>query len=81
MYCEKNHGVKEELCEECGEILQYAIDRIKNCKLVPKPSCRKCKVHCFKDKYREKIKKVMRFSGIYYVKRGRIDWLIKHFWL
>ena len=29
--------------------------------------------------YRAKIKEVMRFSGIYFVKRGRLDWLVRYF--
>ena len=82
VYCHKKHGTRRgELCVECDELLSYARGRVESCKLDPKPSCRKCKVHCFKSEYRKKIREVMRFSGMYYVKRGRIDWLIKHFWM
>jgi hypothetical protein len=45
----------------------------------PKPKCKDCPVHCYKSEYRRRIKEVMRFSGIYFVKRGRVDWLIKYF--
>jgi len=47
--------------------------------MAPKPKCKDCPVHCYKIEYRRRIKEVMRFSGIYFVKRGRVDWLIKYF--
>jgi len=28
---------------------------------------------------RQRIKEVMKYSGKYYVKRGRLDWLVKYF--
>ncbi len=79
VYCEKHHDGKEKLCDECSDLLDYALTRLEKCPLDPKPKCRKCPVHCYSPEYRKRIQEVMRFSGIYFVKRGRLDWLVKHF--
>lgn len=63
IYCKSHHGVKE-LCKECSELQEYAIERLVHCPVKEnRPVCSKCKIHCYKTDYREKIKKVMRFSG------------------
>lgn len=67
-----------QICQECIELLDYAVVRRKLCPLDPKPSCRKCKIHCYSRDYRAKIREVMRFSGTHLVKHGRID-LILHY--
>ncbi len=80
VYCSAHHGTnKKNLCRDCNELLGYARIRFEKCPYDPKPKCKDCKTHCYKPKYREKIKSVMRFSGMNFVKRGRIDWLIKYF--
>ena len=80
VYCRKKHGTAGgELCDECGDLPAYAEDRLARCPLDPKPKCKDCKIHCYQDDYRRRIKAVMKFSGIYFVKRGRIDWLIRYF--
>ncbi|MFH1998920.1 MAG: nitrous oxide-stimulated promoter family protein [Planctomycetota bacterium] len=38
-----------------------------------------CDTHCYKPAYRAKIKEVMRYSGIHFIKRGRLDWLVRYF--
>lgn len=64
LYCKKNHGTKEGLCKECSELLEYAHKRLTYCKFgEKKTSCSKCPIHCYKRDMKEKIKKVMRFSG------------------
>lgn len=68
-----------EYCPDCYALLNYALQRNERCPLVPKPVCRHCTVHCYKVEKREKIRKVMKFSGIYYIKRGRLDWLWHYF--
>ena len=79
-YCTAHHdSSKQNLCVECTELLNYAGKRLEKCPYNPKPKCKDCQTHCYKPEYREKIKAVMLFSGKYYVKRGRIDWLIKYF--
>jgi hypothetical protein len=62
IYCRYHH--KEDHCKECVELLLYASARIEKCVLVPgKPACKNCEVHCYSPKMREKIIKIMRFSG------------------
>lgn len=66
-------------CQQCHDLLHYALQRDAKCPLDPKPTCRKCKVHCYKPQMREKIREVMAFSGKYYIKHGRLDWLWHYF--
>ena len=80
VYCRKKHSAAgEQLCDECSELLDYAADRLARCPLDPKPKCKDCTVHCYDDAHRARIKEVMKFSGMYFVKRGRLDWLVKYF--
>lgn len=62
-------------CNDCQALLTYAIERRLRCPLDPKPACRKCPHNCFAQPQRDKIRKVMTFSGPYLVKRGRFDLL------
>jgi hypothetical protein len=63
IYCESLHKGKV-LCDECRKLKEYAVQRIDCCIFGPgKPACKKCPVHCFCPKNRDKIIKVMRFSG------------------
>jgi hypothetical protein len=66
------------LCEECTRLLEHGAAKLSLCPYEPKPSCRKCPSHCYAPGYREKVKKVMRFSGAYLVKRGRLDILLHY---
>jgi len=70
---------KFPVCEECQEFLSYAFERRLRCPLEEKPSCKHCDVHCFRPGHREKVKEIMRFSGQYLIKRGRLD-LLWHYW-
>ncbi len=80
VYCCKKHGGdKKALCPDCQELLEYAMERLEKCPYNPKPKCKDCKTHCYKPEYREKMKEIMKFSGIHFVKRGRLDWLIRYF--
>lgn len=82
VYCRHNHGMpKGLLCEECRDLLDYAHTRVAKCPYDPKPKCKDCPTHCYKPSYRQKIKEVMRFSGMHFIKRGRIDWLFKYFFM
>ncbi|NEZ47118.1 nitrous oxide-stimulated promoter family protein [Clostridium niameyense] len=64
IYCRKNHGCKDKLCPQCEQLKEYAHLRLSNCKFGDKKSsCKKCPIHCYKKDMKEKIKKVMRFSG------------------
>ncbi len=80
VYCEKQHrSARSRLCDECSELLTYATNRLAKCPLDPKPKCKNCSVHCYDKQHRRRIKEVMKFSGMHFVKRGRIDWLIRYF--
>ena len=67
-----------DLCPDCAKLLKYGLTMRLRCPREPKPMCKKCPDSCYRPEYRDKIRKVMRFSGIYLVKRGRID-LIYHY--
>ncbi|MEW6233825.1 MAG: nitrous oxide-stimulated promoter family protein [Candidatus Omnitrophota bacterium] len=81
VYCRRHHaeyggGI---LCHECQDLLDYARNRREHCPYDPKPKCKECPTHCYKPSYRERVRTIMRFSGMYFVKRGRLDWLVKYF--
>ena len=77
VFCREKHG--RELCEECRGLLAYARERLEKCPFDPKPKCKDCKVHCYHKEQRERVREIMRFSGMYFVKRGRLDWLFRYF--
>src|SRR5512136_1063723 len=59
------------LCPDCAGLLGYAVRRLRSCPLDPKPSCKKCPVHCYRPEYRERIREVMAWSGKRMILRGR----------
>lgn len=65
LYCRKQHHTgRNELCDECKALSDYAVMRSDKCPFMEtKTFCSNCKVHCYKPEMREKIRKVMRFSG------------------
>ena len=64
LYCRKNHTSKEEICYECREVLNYAVTRLNNCRYGDnKPNCGDCKTCCYKKDMKEKMIKIMRYSG------------------
>lgn len=64
LYCRKKHGTKGTLCPECAALNDYARQRSDKCPFMEtKTFCSNCRVHCYKPEMREKIRKVMRFSG------------------
>lgn len=68
IYCKGNHkdsGKKKEgLCTECAELDAYAGMRSDKCPFIEtKTFCSNCTVHCYKPEMREKIRRVMRYSG------------------
>jgi len=63
IYCKKIHQ-RSSLCEQCRELLNYAIHRLSYCPFgEKKPACARCLVHCYAPNNREKIKDVMRTAG------------------
>lgn len=65
LYCHRRHGMpKGQLCPDCKSLLSYAHLRSDKCPFMEtKNFCSNCKVHCYRPEMREKIRKVMRFSG------------------
>ncbi|MFQ6032546.1 MAG: nitrous oxide-stimulated promoter family protein [Candidatus Zixiibacteriota bacterium] len=68
-----------KLCPDCTKLLFHGVGKRIVCPYDPKPRCKKCPTYCFRDGYRERIKEVMRFSGVYLIKRGRLDLAMKYF--
>jgi len=80
VYCKHHHPPAQgSVCEQCQNLIDYARTRLERCPYDPKPKCKDCRTHCYKPNYREHMKAVMRFSGMYFVKRGRLDWLVRYF--
>lgn len=68
------------LCEDCQKLLSHGIAKLLLCPYDPKPMCKKCPTHCYVPGYRDRMRQVMRFSGQYLIKHGRLD-LMFHYWL
>ncbi|WML32283.1 nitrous oxide-stimulated promoter family protein [Neobacillus sp. OS1-32] len=63
IYCHRKHH-RDSLCKECQDLKNYALLRLSFCRFgEDKTACSNCKIHCYKPKYREKMKAVMRYSG------------------
>jgi len=67
------------LCSDCQRLLNHGIAKLLLCPYDPKPMCKKCETHCYAPGYREKIREVMRFSGLYMIKHGRLDLMLHYF--
>ena len=67
------------LCPECADLVGYAAKRLRYCPLKPKPTCKKCPVHCYRPDYRQKVREVMAWSGKRLMLRGRLDLLFHYF--
>ena len=64
MYCGHNHDKLGAICSACNELTEFAIERINHCVFQEdKTVCSECKVHCYRNDMRDKIKTVMRFAG------------------
>ncbi len=92
-YCADHHADRERnphdldlprtdayrYCAECADFLAYAIERRRRCPLDPRPSCKHCEVHCYRAGHRDKVREIMRYSGMALIKRGRVDLLWHYF--
>ena len=65
-----------ELCPSCQKLLAHAMVKRVHCPLNPKPACKKCSEHCYAPRYREKMREVMRYSGLQLIRSGRLNYLI-----
>ena len=66
------------LCADCNKLLSHGIAKLLLCSYEPKPMCKKCQTHCYAPGYRERIRQVMKFSGLYLIKHGRIDLMLHY---
>jgi predicted amidophosphoribosyltransferase len=65
IYCRGRHGQSGGLCGECGQLLNYALERIDKCPYRQnKPTCAKCTIHCYKPQMRDQVRAVMRYAGM-----------------
>ncbi len=67
------------VCAECRKLLLHGIAKRIQCPYDPKPMCKKCPTPCHVAGYREQIRRVMRFSGLYLAKHGRLDMAFHYF--
>jgi hypothetical protein len=67
------------LCPDCTRLLTYGLTTRLKCPHDPKPMCKKCETQCYHGEYKSKIREVMKFSGMYMVKHGRVDLLYHYF--
>jgi hypothetical protein len=63
------------VCPACARLLTYGLTMRLKCSHDPKPMCKKCETQCYHGDYKAKIREVMKFSGMYLVKHGRVDML------
>lgn len=64
IYCRGHKHTTGSLCYECQALLDYAYLRIDRCPFMEtKTFCSNCRVHCYEQNMRTKIREVMRYSG------------------
>ncbi len=63
IYCTGNHMTRT-ICGECRELLDYSMKRLDKCVFSEaKPACSRCRVHCYGNEMRDRMRAVMRYSG------------------
>ena len=63
-YCKSKHNTKKCICDDCKQLTEYAVYRLEKCPFKEnKRFCSFCKIHCYKEDMRIKIKAVMKYSG------------------
>jgi hypothetical protein len=67
------------ICSDCTRLLTYGLTMRLKCPHDPKPMCKKCETQCYREEYKARIREVMKFSGMYMVKHGRLDMLYHYF--
>jgi hypothetical protein len=68
-----------QICSDCTRLLTYGLTMRLKCPHDPKPMCKKCETQCYHGEYKNKIREVMKFSGMHLVKHGRVDLLYHYF--
>ncbi len=64
IYCRARHGAAGGLCAGCSELGAYALRKIDRCPFhSAKPTCARCRIHCYSGLMRQEIRNVMRYAG------------------
>jgi len=65
IYCRGRHGSRRGApCEECRELLDYAVCRLDRCPFgARKSTCVDCPIHCYRPAMRARVKEVMKYAG------------------
>lgn len=64
IYCKGHKHAASGLCHDCQELLAYANLRIDRCPFMEtKTFCSNCRVHCYGQDMRTKVREVMRYGG------------------
>jgi len=64
LFCRKKHKTRGALCPDCRAIHDFAMARLERCQFrEAKPTCARCRVHCYREPQRSRIRDIMRFSG------------------
>jgi len=67
------------LCRDCKNTLAHGVAKRILCPYSPKPACKRCPTNCYRSSYREKMKEIMKFSGLLLIKKGRLNYIFKYF--
>jgi hypothetical protein len=68
------------LCPECALFFAYALTKRLLCPLeLEKPTCKHCRIHCYDEQHRKKVREIMSYVGRRMVMRGRLDYLWHYF--
>jgi hypothetical protein len=57
--CRRQHG-GEGPCAACQALLAYAGERLDRCPHRVKPSCARCRIHCYRPERRTEVRSAMR---------------------
>lgn len=72
-----NYNIR--LCRDCKNTLLHGCAKRLICPYDPKPACKKCPTPCYRNGYREKMREIMKFSGLFFIKKGKISYIFKYF--
>lgn len=67
------------LFKDCQNTLMHGVAKRILCPYEPKPACKRCPTMCYRNGYREKMKKIMKYSGFYFIKKGKLSYIYKYF--
>ena len=71
--------LEADLCAECTRTLLHGAAKRIQCPMAPKPPCKRCPAPCYAPGHREKVRAIMKYSGMRLMLGGRLD-LLYHYW-